>query len=402
MMMSTLEAGRLADNVVHFARLLRDAGLPVGTDRIALALQALPIAGIGSPDTLHDALRACLLTRVEQQSLFEQAFCMFWSTPDVLSAQSAVTADRFRMNDTARALQQGISQRLLDAFVRDGHLEQQSIERAERAVEQTQPSSSDCERLRRMDFESMSAEEYQTAQRVIETIEPLLLRLRTRREVPSKDGVRIDLRRLLRDAGRSGGDVAHLPRKVRRTQPEPLCVIVDISGSMSRYSRMFLQFVHAIMNCQRASSVRTRAFVFGTRLSHITNLLEHADPDEAIANVCQHVQDWSGGTRIGACLKEFNQQWVRRLSLSRSTVLLVTDGLEHAQIELLAEQAAWLARSCKRLLWLNPLLRYDAFQPTARGIRALLPHVDRMLPVHNIKSLEQLLVALSSAYGNER
>jgi uncharacterized protein with von Willebrand factor type A (vWA) domain len=218
-----------------------------------------------------------------------------------------------------------------------------------------------------------------------------------RREQPHRHGPRLDLRRLLRDCGRYGGDLAELPRRVPRTRSEPLCVIVDISGSMARYSRMFLHFMHALMNAARASDFRVSAFVFGTRLTNITGQLKSRDPDEAVARVTRRVADWSGGTRIGACLREFNQHWVRRLPLASATLLLVTDGLEHAQIELLAEQAQRLSRSCRRILWLNPLLRYAAFAPKARGIRALLPHIERLLPVHNIESLEQLLVALQSA-----
>jgi uncharacterized protein with von Willebrand factor type A (vWA) domain len=218
-----------------------------------------------------------------------------------------------------------------------------------------------------------------------------------RREQPHRHGPRLDLRRLLRDCGRYAGDLAELPRRVPRTRTEPLCVIVDISGSMARYSRMFLHFMHAMMNATHAGDLRVSAFVFGTRLTHITGQLRSRDPDEAVARVTRRVADWSGGTRIGGCLREFNQHWVRRLPLASATVLLVTDGLEHAEIELLAEQAQRLSRSCRRILWLNPLLRYAAFEPKARGIRALLPHVERLLPVHNIESLEQLLVALESA-----
>ena len=166
---------------------------------------------------------------------------------------------------------------------------------------------------------------------------------------------------------------------------------------MARYSRMFLHFAHAMMNATHASDLRVSAFVFGTRLTDITGQLRARDPDEAVARVTRRVADWSGGTRIGACLREFNQHWVRRLPLASATVLLVTDGLEHAQIELLAEQAQRLSRSCRRILWLNPLLRYASFEPKARGIRALLPHVERLLPVHNIESLEQLLVVLETA-----
>src|SRR5262249_32860964 len=156
-------------------------------------------------------------------------------------------------------------------------------------------------------------------------------------------------------------------------------------------------FMHAVMNSEHATDFRVSAFVFGTRLTHISTQLRRRDPDEAVARVARHVEDWSGGTRIGACLKEFNQRWARRLGLAGSTVLLVTDGLEHAEIKLLADQAQRLARSCKRLLWLNPLLRYEAFQPKARGVRALLPHVDRLLPLHNIESIEHLIDALESS-----
>jgi len=166
---------------------------------------------------------------------------------------------------------------------------------------------------------------------------------------------------------------------------------------MARYSRMFLHFMHAVMTAARASDLRVSAFVFGTRLTHVSGQLRSRDPDEAIARVSHGVEDWSGGTRIGACLREFNQRWAQRLPLASSTVLLVTDGLEHAQIELLSEQAERLSRSCRRILWLNPLLRYADFEPKARGIKALLPHVERLLPVHNVDSLEQLLLTLKTA-----
>jgi uncharacterized protein with von Willebrand factor type A (vWA) domain len=399
MVASRLETGRLVDNVVHFGRILRGAGLPVGTDRLALALQALPLAGVDSRDRLHDALQACLVSRAEHRPIFEQAFRMFWRMPDLLSA---FTDERLHSSDKAEIFEQKMSLRLLDAMVGNDYHEQQPVERVERTRVQVQPSASERERLRRMDFDSMTAAEYSAAQQAVEALEPLLLRFPTRRERPSKNGMRIDLHRLLRDAGRYGGDVASFPRRVRRTRTESLCVIVDISGSMSRYSRVFLHFMHAVMNGPRAASLRINAFVFGTRLTQITNLLKHADPDGAVADVCRYVQDWSGGTRIGSCLKEFNRRWARRLQLAGSSVLLVTDGLEHTQIALLAEEAERLARSCRRLLWLNPLLRYEAFEPKAQGVRALLPHVDRLLPVHNIESLQQLLAALSRTHGNER
>jgi len=180
------------------------------------------------------------------------------------------------------------------------------------------------------------------------------------------------------------GDITIFPRRMRRTRTEPWVVIVDISGWMSRYSRMFLHFIHALANGSQSAGLRVSAFVFGTRLTNVTRKLRARDPNEALARVVHQVDDWSGGTRIGLCLKAFNQSWTRRVTLGRSTVLLVTDGLEHAEIEVLSTQAERLARSCRRLFWLNPLLRYDAFESKARGIRAILPHVDGFLPVHNI------------------
>jgi uncharacterized protein with von Willebrand factor type A (vWA) domain len=394
--------GQLAENVLHFARVLRKAGLPIGTDRPLLALRALQVAGIGSRTDLHAILQASLIDRAEHRALFDQAFRVFWRDPDLLNEvmrlllpsagatrarpQAPATANRrlaaAMFEDTARARVRPEPAR--EWLVLDAHL-----------------SWSDRERLRKADFDSMTTAEWAAAQRMVEDLEPLFARITTRRDAPSAHGRRLDLRQLLRDSARHGGDITTLPRAMRRTRTEPLVVIVDISGSMSRYSRMFLHFVHALANGSQAAGLRVSAFVFGTRLTHVTRQLRSRDPDEAIARVVRQVDDWSGGTRIGLCLKEFNQRWARRVPLGKSTVLLVTDGLEHAQIEILSRETERLARSCRRLFWLNPLLRYDAFEPKARGIRALLPHVDRFLPVHNLESLEQLAHALSAACSPE-
>ena len=394
------QAGKLADNVVHFARVLRKAGLPVGPDRALLALQALELAGMRGRGELHDVLEACLTSRVEHRPLFDQAFHVFWRDPHLLGDIMRMTPPPAGPRGDPR--RSTASQRLLDALLDSGRSAQTSLQRlghsqTDRPELHIQPSWSDRERLRTMDFEAMTSAESLAAQRVIAAIEPLLGRLRTRRHSPSKTGVRLELRQLLRDSGRRGGEIAELARSRRRTMLQPLCVIVDISGSMSRYSRMFLHFMHALMNGPRAADLRVSAFVFGTRLTHITRLLRRCDPDESLGRVARIVEDWSGGTRIAHCLGEFNRRWARRMPLTSSTVLLVTDGLELAEIETLGEQAQRLSRSCRRLLWLNPLLRYDAFAPKARGVRALLPHVDEMLPVHNIESLERLVVALEQS-----
>ena len=389
-------AGKLAANVVHFARVLRKAGLPVGTDRAVLALQALELAGIAGRAELHDVLEACLTSRVEHRALFDQAFHVFWRDPHLLSEvmhmQPPVIDPGGRVPAASPA-----SQRLIDALLDARRAEQRRIQPPGQPEPSIRPRWSDRERLRTMDFESMTSAESRAAEHVIGALRPLLARRLTRRHSISKAGARLEMRQLLRDSGRHGGDVVQLPRSRRRRRLEPLCVMVDISGSMSRYSRMFLHFVHALTNGPRSADLRVSTFVFGTRLTHVTRLLRRCDPDEALGRVARAVEDWSGGTRIAACLKEFNLRWARRMPLAGSTVLLVTDGLELAEIEMLASQAQRLARSCRRLLWLNPLLRYEAFAPEARGVRALLPHVSEMLPVHDIESLEQLLLALEQS-----
>lgn len=388
-------AGRLADNVVHFARVLRKAGLPVGTDRALLALQALQLAGLRGRDELHDVLAACLTSRVEHRPLFDQAFHVFWRNPHLLGDIIRMTPPATRPHPGPRRPM--ASQRLLDALLDSGHAARHGSAHQGRLEPRIEPSWSDRERLRTLDFESMTAEESQAAQRVIAAIEPLLARRYVRRQTPAQLGARLALRQMLRESGRRGGEVAEFPRSRRRTRREPLCVIVDISGSMSRYSRMFLHFAHALINGPRSADLRVSAFVFGTRLTHVTRLLRNSDPDEALSHVAKGVQDWSGGTRIAFCLREFNMLWARRLPLAGATVLLVTDGLELADIEMLSHQAQRLTRSCRRLLWLNPLLRYDAFAPMARGVRALLPHVDEMLPVHNLESLHRLVLTLEQS-----
>ncbi len=266
---------------------------------------------------------------------------------------------------------------------------------------QVRPSASDRERLQRVDFEAMTAAEWTAASRAAAALAPLLLRTAMRREAPAANGPRIDRRRLLRDCARRGGDTVALPRRKRPLRLEPVVALVDVSGSMSGYSRMFLHFLHALINAPgaghaRAGGPRTTVFTFGTRLTAITRALRARDPDDALSRVTRSVPDFSGGTRIGACLREFNRLWAKRVPLGDATVLLVTDGLERSDIELLEREAARLERSCRRLIWLNPLLRYDGFEPRARGVRALLPHVAELLPVHNLESLERLAGILAS------
>jgi uncharacterized protein with von Willebrand factor type A (vWA) domain len=218
-----------------------------------------------------------------------------------------------------------------------------------------------------------------------------LPKLRTRRYAPQRSGRRIDLRATLRESVREGGDAIALVRAAPREEHPPLVILCDISGSMNPYARMFLHFLHAITNDRDRVSV----FVFGTRLTNITRQLRHRDVDVAMTKVADAIKDWSGGTRIGASLRDFNFLWSRRVLAQNACVLLVSDGLDREAGEGLSEEMERLSKSCRYLVWLNPLLRYEKFEARPAGVRAMLPHVDQFLPVHNLKSLVELARVLS-------
>jgi uncharacterized protein with von Willebrand factor type A (vWA) domain len=378
--------GRLGDNVVHFARTLRRSGARVSTDRILLALEALAAAGVESRGDFRAVLMACLIDKADDRALFDRVFRAFWAEierralpmrlPDVLAKRPSATAALPEAEEAA-----------LD-YARSNTREIAA-----------QLCASEQERLRKIDFDAMSDAEWLAAQQLVSKLAPALPRSAARRFRPSSSGSRIDLWRVLRETARRGGEIVSVPRRARRTRTMPLVVLVDISGSMSRYSRMFLRFVHALAQSARFAGGRCHAFVFGTRLTAISRPIRSRDPDAALAGVAAAAEDWSGGTRIAACLKEFNQHWARRVASSGSTVLLLTDGLERSDTESLAHEMAKLSRSCRRLVWLNPLLRYAGFEPRAAGIRAMLPFADRVLPAHDIRSLESLATAVFAERG---
>ena len=382
--------GHLAENVMHFGRVLRAAGLPVGTDRIQLALQALPIAGLQSQRDFHDTLATCFIDRVEHIELFEQAFTLFWREPDLTGRMMAMGLPRVEAKAAAPPPPE--NRRLDEA------LYPQQPDRPPKAPPPKDQVEVDMaltwnerERLRKADFETMSAEEWRAAKRMLKRLAPLFEPITTRRRVRADHPGRPDARATLRAMARHGGELWQMRWQRPRRRPAPLVVLADISGSMSRYSRMLLHFTHALGH----ADLRVESFVFGTRLTRTTRALRQRDPDVAVARVVHDVQDWSGGTRITACLHEFNRRWARRVLGGRPTVLLISDGLEHGtpddpRCEHLAFEMDRLHKSCRKLLWLNPLLRFEAFQPRAAGIRAMLPNVDRFLPAHSLESLEQL------------
>jgi len=381
-------AGRLAQNVMHFARLLRAAGLRIGPDRVIDCVRALEIAGASRRDDWYWTMSSVLLSREEQRPIFDQAFRIFWRDPKLVEKMMQMllpkTYGRAGKEDEQQA------QRLTDALF--GQKKPEPREQQDQRIElDAKLTFSAREVLQRLDFDTMSAAELAEAKKMIAALRLPLPQIRTRRLTPSLRGPRIDLRATLRESLREGGDVIPLVRAAPKELHPPLVVLCDISGSMNPYARMFLHFLHAITNDRDRVSV----FVFGTRLTNITRQLRHRDVDVAMAKVADAIKDWSGGTRIGACLREFNWRWSRRVLGQNACVLLVSDGLDREAGEGLGEEMERLSKSCRYLVWLNPLLRYERFEARPAGVRAMLPHVDLFLPVHNLKSLLDLARTLN-------
>lgn len=377
---------------MHFARVLREAGMPVGTDRVRLSLQALQVAGLESRADFKATLAACMIDRAEHRLLFEQAFHIFWRDPELLARVMAMLLPQAEARVNAPPPPE--NRRLADALFPHAPAAIQPPQ--EQPIEiDARLSWSEQEKLAQRDFETMTAEEWAEARRVLARMRPLFETRPTRRHARAARG-RVDWRATLRAQGR-GDDIASMRFQQPRERVAPLVVLADISGSMSRYSRMLLHLAHGLSNpAEKRHAPKVWSFVFGTRLTPITRLLKQRDPDLAVASVSRRVADWSGGTRLAACLHEFNRLWARRVLTSDATVLLVTDGLEHGDAEALAFEAQRLRLACRRVIWLNPLLRFDGFEPKAAGIRALLPQVTLHLPAHNLASLEQLAALLSS------
>jgi hypothetical protein len=379
--------GLLAANVMHFARLLRAAGMRLGPDRVVDCVKALELADCNRRDDWYWTMSAVFLSREEQRPIFDQAFRIFWRDPKLV--EKMMQALLPKTYGRAGKPEQEQSQRLSDALFNQKNAEQ---ELKEQKIElDARLTFSSREVLQRMDFDTMSAAELAAAKKMLRELRLPLPLVRTRRNKLAVNGKKINLRATLRESLREGGAVIPLVREAPTRIHPPLVVLCDISGSMNPYARMFLHFLHAITNDRDRVSV----FVFGTRLTNITRQLRHRDVDVAMARVADAIKDWSGGTRIGWSLREFNWRWARRVLGQNACLLLVSDGLDREAGEGLSEEMQRLHKSCKQLIWLNPLLRYDRFEARPAGVRAMLPHVDRFLPVHNLKSLIDLARALT-------
>jgi uncharacterized protein with von Willebrand factor type A (vWA) domain len=386
-MSAAAAGGVLAVNVVNFVRLLRRAGLPAGPSQMLAAQEALTLVDLGERVQVHSALRSTLVHRHEQEDVFDQAFDLFWRDPtaaEQAAAMALIDGQKEREKRAAPA-----ARRVAEAFA--AGREPPRRQQEDRVELDATLTVSAAERLQTMDFEAMSAADIAAAKQEIRRLSlPLDLR-RTRRWRAHPAGSAADLRATLRASLRLGGEIAGLERQRRVVRPPPLVVLCDISGSMGRYAQVLLHFLHAVANDRDRVSI----FLFGTRLTNITRQLRHRDAEVAFQLVSHAVPDWSGGTRIGEALAQFNRVWGRRVLGQGAVVLLVTDGLDRDGADGLAENMDRLHRSCRRLIWLNPLLRWDGFQPKSQGIRAMLPYVDEFRPVHNLASLRGLIATLS-------
>ena len=378
--------GDLATNIVHFGRLLRAAGIPVGPGRILDALNAIDAVGLANRQDFYWTLHAVFVSRQDQRELFDQAFQVFWRDPRLPDQLLSLVLPQLRSDGGRPDDQATFLRRLAEALHRSDH----GREPQDAAADHAAMTWSDREVLSQMDFEQMSQAEIAEAKRAIADARLNLMRVPTRRMRADARGRRIDMRATLRASLRGGRAIIPL-RHRRRTRRQPLLVVLcDISGSMSTYSRMLLHFLHAVTNDRD----RVDTFLFGTRLTNVTRHLRPKDVDVALSKVAAVVQDWSGGTRIGRCLREFNHHWSRRVLGQGAIVLLITDGLDRDAAAGLEAEMVRLRKSCRRLIWLNPLLRYGGYEAKTQGARAMRPHVDEFRAAHSLNSLAQLVQAL--------
>lgn len=390
---------KLVQNILHFSRALRKAGLPIGSGRVIDAIRAVNAAGFTEKRDFYYTLQACFVSKPEHRAVFAQVFRLYWRDPRYLDHMMSMMLPSIRgvqEDRTAQAAEKRAAEALLDGQ------QPELPEGADNAGEDETQIEIDAsltmsseEKLRTLDFEQMSTDEIARAKRMLQRLTLPVDPIASRRQQAAPRGARIDRAATLRAAMRKGGDVQRLHLSQPRVRWPNLVVLCDISGSMSQYSRLVLHFIHSVANAKGQGWAKVHGFTFGTRLTNITRHLRNRDVDAALAAAGAEAQDWEGGTRIGACLHDFNRDWSRRVMGQGAVVLLITDGLDRDNSDDLEREIQRLHLSSRRLIWLNPLLRWDGFAPKATGIRAMLPHVDSFRAGHSVASIEDLAAVIS-------
>jgi len=389
-----------AQRALAFARLLRRAGVKTTTGQAMDFVRAIEHIDISRREEFREAARACLVTHKDDLPVFDRLFDLYWRAkpeytdgllqqPDPNDVIELAPEEGEEAEETEGSSVEGARGRRLEAIEALEEAEEGEGSEAESLADAF--SYSPAEILREKDFADFTEDELAQIRRFMQQLTWEIGRRRSRRKVASPKGRFIDPRRTMRRSLQSGGVPLTLARRQTKTKPRQLVVICDVSGSMDRYSRILLQFIYAVEN----GMAKVEAFVFGTRLTRVTRLLKHQDIDEAMRRVAREVQDWSGGTRIGQSLQTFNQEWARRVLRNGAVVLIISDGWDRGDPQLLAQEMARLQRSCYRLIWLNPLLGSPRYEPLTRGMQAALPYIDDFMPIHNFASLEALAKHLS-------
>ena len=391
------EEGKFGQNITLFARARRKAGLPIGPGQVLDAIRAVEAAGFSEKRDFYWTLHACFVRRPEQREVFGQIFRLYWRDPQFLEHMMSMLTPMVRgVNEQPDP---GAAERRAAEAILDEADQPPPVEVPEDGeiieIDATLTFSAE-EKLKQTDFDQMTLAELAAAKRAIARLDLPVQPIASRRTRAAPRGRVPDWRGTLREGLRKG-DIQRLVVRERRTRWPNLVALCDISGSMSNYSRMLLHFLHAAANQKGAGWAQVHAFTFGTRLTNITRHLRQRDVDAALAACGAEALDWEGGTRIGECLHVFNRDWSRRVRGQGAVILLITDGLDRDDPHALAQEAERLRLSARKLIWLNPLLRFDQFAPKAQGIRALLPNVDSFRAAHNIASLEALCEALSAS-----
>jgi uncharacterized protein with von Willebrand factor type A (vWA) domain len=381
--------GKLPENIAYFARALRKAGVPVGAGAVVEAVEALAGGALGAREDLYWTLHAIFVKRHEDTVVYDQAFRLFWRRRALIEKLMAEMSPVSPGADARPEKAEAGALRVAEAFAPPGRTDDAPPNELTELTARL--TVSDREMLKSRDFAQMSAAEVARAKQLIAELRLPHDTVPTRRFRAAHQGARIDPRRTFRRSLRGGGASIDLAFRERAEVHPPVVALVDISGSMAEYSRIFLHFLHALAAKRR----RVHSFVFGTRLTNVTRSLRARDPDEALALAGRAAPDWEGGTRISTALHGFNRIWSRRVLTGGAVVLLFTDGLERHLDGELAFEMDRLQRSCRQLVWLNPLLRFGAFEARASGIRAMLPHVDSFRPIHNLAAMADLCAALS-------
>lgn len=385
-----MEEHSFADHVVAFGRVLRRLGFTIGPAQLMVALEAVDRVGVKHKEDVKHALQACLVSRREERELFDQAFKLFWKAPTKFPKVMQWLLQQTQIPVKASA---GGYHRIQEA------LREHSKPKPKKRSEQTSESEIELEQivtyspteiLRQKDFAAFTNADIAAAKQYMARFRWPIPPYQSRRWISANSGPRLDVRATIKAGNRHAGEIVQLAHFAKKKKPRPVVLICDISGSMERYAQMLLHFMHLLTADKR----KVESFVFGTRMSRITQLLKHQDVDAALTAVSREVLDWAGGTKMGEAIKAFNYTWLRRVMKSNSVVLVISDGWDRGDSTLLAREMQRLRRSCHQLIWLNPLMGYNNYEPLTQGMQAALPYVDHLLPVHNLVSLEQLTKVL--------